>query len=93
MPTPENRAIQLQLRRALGLLRPAQLDPDGAEIYVDCNFGELKLYFPKEWKLVDKLKTTLGSVRNDLRAGSAPDGPEVLLTGGTSFGSIEVLYI
>ena len=71
----------------------AQLDPDGAEIYLDCSFGEIKLYCPREWKIVDKLKASLGGVRNDLRSGSAPDSPTVVLTGGTSLGSIEILYI
>ena len=71
----------------------AQLDPDGAEIYLDCSFGEIKVYCPREWKIVDKLKASLGSVRNDLRSRSTPDGPSVVLNGGTSFGSIEILYI
>ena len=72
----------------------AQLDPGGAELYLDCSFGELKLYFPKDWRIVDKLSSSLGSVRNDIKKTSDTDGfPAVTLTGGVSLGSIEILSI
>ncbi len=71
----------------------AQLDPDGAEIYIDCSFGEIKLFVPREWRIDDKLKASLGSVHNDIRKSRDGDGPTVTLTGGVSLGSIEILSV
>ena len=69
----------------------AQLASDGADLYVDCSFGEIKLFFPREWNVVDNLTTSLGGIRNDSRADRVDSAlPAVTLTGGASFGSIEI---
>lgn len=72
----------------------AQLSPDGAEVFVECSFGEMKLFIPKQWQVYDKITTSLGSVENNVRL-SQPDAnsPKLTLTGNVSFGSIEIHYI
>jgi predicted membrane protein len=71
-----------------------QLDPNGAEVFVDCSLGEISLYIPRDWRVVDKLHSSLGSVRNDSRR-PAPDGnaPVLTLTGNISLGAVEIQYI
>ena len=72
----------------------AQLSPGGAEIYIDCSLAEIKLYFPKDWNVIDKLSASLGSVQNDMRPLSGDDSiPAVTLTGSVSLGSVEILSV
>lgn len=72
----------------------AQLSPDGAEIFLDCSFGELKLFVPKNWLVIDNVRTGLGSVENDERM-SRPDenAPRLTLTGNVQLGDIAIHYI
>ncbi len=71
----------------------AQVSPEGAEIYVECSFGELKLYIPKEWKVTDKIHSSLGGVQNDIRiAKPAEDAPQITLVGNVQLGNIEITY-
>ena len=71
-----------------------QLDPAGAEIFLDCSFGSIKLYIPKEWRVLENVKTSLGSIENKIRLSNLPENaPKLTLTGNVSFGSIEIQYI
>lgn len=71
-----------------------QLDPEGAEIYLNCSFGSIELYFPKNWRVVDRLQCSLGGVENDQRRNiPGDDSPRVLLTGNVSFGGVEIHYV
>lgn len=72
----------------------AQLSPEGAEIFVDVSFGSLELYIPKTWKVIDKVRVSLGSVENDVRLSHpAEDAPQLTIKGETSFGSVQIHYI
>ena len=72
----------------------AQLASENTELYVDCSFGEIKLYFPRDWQIIDHLKSSLGSVRNDIKPiRDAENMPTVTLTGGVSLGSVEILSV
>lgn len=72
----------------------AQLSPDGAEVSVDCSFGDMKLFIPRQWQIIDKIRTSLGSVENNVRS-AQPDmnAPKLTLIGNVSFGDIEIHYI
>lgn len=72
----------------------AQLSPDGAEIFLDCSFGSIKLYIPKQWQVLDNLSVNLGEVTNKVRT-AQPDenSPKLTLTGNVQFGGIEIEYI
>lgn len=71
-----------------------QLDPNGAEIYVNCSLGEIELYFPKTWRVIDRLNSSLGGVKNETRFNNpGEDAPQVILTGNVSLGALEVHYI
>lgn len=72
----------------------AQLSPEGAGLFLDCSFGAIKLYIPKEWQVVDHLRTSLGSVENDVRmARPGENAPRLTLTGNVQLGSVEIHYI
>jgi len=72
----------------------AKLSPEGAEILVDCSFGEIKLFVPRSWQVIESMHTTLGSVTNDNRM-NRPDenAPRLTITGNVQFGSVEIHYI
>jgi len=70
------------------------LSPEGAEVFVDCSLGSVKLYIPKNWKVVNNLHASLGDVKNDNRF-NKPDvnAPPLTLTGNVHLGSVEIHYI
>lgn len=72
----------------------AQLSPEGAEIFLDCSFGAMKLFVPRTWQVRSNVKASLGSVENDNRFNSpAPNAPMLTLIGNVQFGAIEIHYI
>lgn len=71
-----------------------RLNPAGAQVYVDCNLGSLKLYIPRHWNVVDKIGATLGEVKNDRRqAQPVLTEPPLTITGNVKLGSLEITYI
>lgn len=72
----------------------AQLSPEGAEIFLDCSFGSIKLYVPKHWRVLDNLHASLGGVDNDTRLSQPNENsPRLTLTGSVQLGGIEIQYI
>lgn len=72
----------------------AVLDPNGAEIFIECSFGAVKLYIPRSWRVVDKLQASLGGVENKNRyATPDPNSPVLTLTGNVSLGEVAIEYI
>jgi predicted membrane protein len=72
----------------------AQLAPEGAEIFLDCSFGAIKLYVPKHWLVIDKMNVSLGGVENKNRmAMPTENAPRLTLTGNVQLGGIEIHYI
>lgn len=71
-----------------------QLDPNGAEIYINCSLGSINLYFPKTWRIIDKLNSSLGGVKNETRFNNPHENaPQVTVTGNVSLGAVEVHYV
>lgn len=71
-----------------------QLSPQGAEIYLECSFGSIKLYLPRNWRVKNNIQVSLADVKEDIRR-NQPDenAPLVSLIGNVSFGDIEIYYI
>lgn len=71
-----------------------QLSPEGAEIFVDCSFGEIKLFIPKAWDVTESVHVGLGSVKNKNRM-SRPEenSPKLNIVGNVQFGDVEINYI
>jgi predicted membrane protein len=70
-----------------------QIAPEGAEVSVDCSFGELKLYVPKHWKVIDKISTNLGDTHYQNRNVLGENPPTITFSGNVQFGTIEIQYI
>jgi len=72
----------------------AVLSPEGAEIELDCSFGAIKLYVPRTWRVIDRLRTSIGGVDNDVRlARPEEDAPQLTVSGTVSMGGVEIHYI
>ncbi|QAT50902.1 hypothetical protein EQM14_14615 [Caproiciproducens sp. NJN-50] len=70
-----------------------QLGPEGAEAGVDVSFGEMILYVPKSWRVVDHVHAAFGAVNSNLDTASADAGaPALTLTGSVSFGNLVIRY-
>lgn len=71
-----------------------RLDPAGAVADVNASFGEMVLYLPGSWKVVDRIYTGTGSVNADEhRSQPDPDAPTLTLTGSVSFGQLKIRYV
>lgn len=71
-----------------------RLNQSGAEVFVDCSLGTLKLYIPRHWNVVDKIGVTLGEVKNKTQqAQPVLTEPLLTLSGNVKLGSVEINYI
>ena len=71
-----------------------KLSPNGAELVCNCNFGSIEVFLPKQWRVIDKLNSTMGGIEHKShRAAPAEDAPQLTITGSVSFGSVEIRYI
>lgn len=69
-------------------------DPSGAEVFLDCHCGSITLFVPRTWRIVDKLHSSLGSVKDEAsRAAPGDNAPVITLTGDVSLGSVEIQYV
>jgi predicted membrane protein len=87
-----------QLRANFGELEvffdQVELNPKGAEVFINCNFGAIKLFVPKHWRIIDRLNCTLGAVELDVRfATPTENSPQLTLIGSVSLGEINIRYI
>jgi len=88
----------VQLQCSFGALEiyfdQATPSPNGAEADLNCNFGAVKLFVPREWQIIDRLNCSLGGVDIDKRPGAIKeDAPKLTLKGSVSLGGVEVQHI
>lgn len=71
-----------------------QLSPDGAQAFINASFGEMVLYIPGSWRVIDNLHAGFGAVDNDMRNNTIDaNAPTLTLTGNVSFGNLEIRYV
>lgn len=63
-----------------------------ANVYVDNNFGEIKLFIPRTWKTINNITHTFGSVDEKGRYEGTSEC-SIYLQGDCNFGSVEIHYI
>lgn len=71
-------------------LREAKLNKDGAKLEVSANFGEVRIYVPKNCRVLTKGSVFLGSWNPKLEKSSA-EKPVLEITGNVSFGEVNIL--
>lgn len=68
-----------------------RLDPAGAVVSAQVSFGKMTLYLPAQWRVVDHVHASFGSVTNRMRTEPLPaDAPVLTLEGSSSFGELEI---
>lgn len=71
-----------------------KLSPEGAEVFLDCSFAEIKLYVPRTWRVVENINVSLAEVKYSSRpVDLTEDSPRLTLKGSVQFGGIEIVYI
>jgi hypothetical protein len=71
-----------------------QLSPQGAEVFLDCSFAEIKLYIPRNWRVIENINVSLAEVKyNNRMAVIEENAPRLTLKGNVQFGGIEIVYI
>ncbi|MDE7029113.1 MAG: hypothetical protein K2P63_03945 [Lachnospiraceae bacterium] len=70
----------------------AIIQGDAAVVKVENNFGAIRLYIPREWKVQNKLGYCFGRV-NEYGKMLGTSSAELILKGGANFGVIEIYYV
>lgn len=71
-----------------------QLSPEGAEAYLDVSFGDMTLFLPKHWHVVEKVHASVGAVDSDFHGAPADQSmPTLTLSGSVSFGHLGIHYV
>lgn len=73
----------------------AHLNENQAVVHVNCSLGDMSLYFPKEWIIIDEIRVSLGNVSNRFNQKIVPaaDAPRVIIKGSVSMGDISIYYV
>ncbi len=71
------------------------LSPSGAEVFLNCHLGAIKLFIPRNWPVINNTNGSMGGIEFKNTGLSAPDPslPTLRLSGNVSMGGIEVVYI
>jgi hypothetical protein len=67
--------------------------PQEKKVTIDCHvaFGQMNIFIPKEWKIINKVAVTLGDCQDRASVGDfTDDAPECVITGSVSFGELQI---
>ncbi len=70
----------------------AMIQEETASAVVECNFGEIQLFIPKEWQVINELQQNLGGIQERGRC-EGTGHCRLILKGEANFGEIVVHYI
>jgi len=69
----------------------AELSPNGAVAQISCKLGNIELYIPEHWRVIDNLTCSLGNADVDGRLlKDDENAPTLTLNGDVALGNIEV---
>jgi len=71
----------------------AKIKGDKATITVDGSFAGFELYVPKNWKVVNKVRSTLGGVSKKGSPSVSKDSPVVTIKGKLELAGVEIIYV
>jgi predicted membrane protein len=72
----------------------ARIPSGRADVYLDVSFGDVDLYIPRTWKIINKSHTFFGDM--DIRHNNQnldEDAPIVTIHGNVSFGDTTIIYV
>lgn len=70
----------------------AKILDEEAIINLDASFSGVELYIPKEWKVINKVDSSLGSVEEKHKGNSVTD-KTVIIQGKVNLAGVEIIYI
>lgn len=70
-----------------------RFNPNGCDIFVECNFGKITLFIPRTVNTQVNIETTLGSVNGADSMFLDSSYPTLFISGSCAFGEIEIIYI
>lgn len=88
-----------QLKTSFGEMKAyfdnAIIQQGNAQVTLKVSFGNMVLYVPKTWQVIDNTAVSFGDVdiKNSELCQHQPGGPILYLTGEVSFGSAVIFYI
>jgi len=74
----------------------AELNPNGAELVINCSFGAVQLVVPRHWQIIDRVNCSVGGVDIEKSFSGPPpaeNAPRLTLSGKVSFGGVEVRQV
>ncbi|MGI6152456.1 MAG: LiaF transmembrane domain-containing protein [Christensenellaceae bacterium] len=71
----------------------AEINPQGGEVWLECSFGAIKLYVPRNFDIINKTAGSVGGVEFKGTPVREADSPKLTLSGNISMGGVEVIYI
>lgn len=70
----------------------AKIQSDSAVINIDVSFGDVNLYIPRSWNVVNEVHVFLGDMSCSHNNVSS-DSPTVVIRGNISFGDTSIMYV
>jgi len=68
-----------------------ELSPDGAEATIKCNIGNIDMYLPRSWRVVDRMSVSLANLDVDGKhIKDDEEAPTLTIKGGVSLGNISI---
>jgi predicted membrane protein len=70
----------------------AKIQSGNAVINVDVSFGDVNLFIPRSWNVVNEVHVFLGDMKCS-HNNVASDSPTVVIRGNISFGDTSIIYV
>jgi predicted membrane protein len=70
----------------------AKISSGKAEINLDVSFGEVVLFIPKTWNVINKTHVFFGDIKT-LSRGASQDFPVVTINGNVNFGDAKIIFV
>lgn len=70
-----------------------EIKNDSAVLKIDCSFGGVELYIPKNWQVEKRINCFLAGIDEKGRKDQASEGPKLVLTGYMKFSGITIYYV
>jgi len=67
--------------------------PEGAVINLNVSFGEVEIYVPRDWQIIDDVRKSLGGVTEKNMPSRDKKTKTLRLTGSLNFGGVEINYV
>ncbi|MBQ8044618.1 MAG: hypothetical protein IJ272_10840, partial [Clostridia bacterium] len=64
---------------------------DRADIKVECNFGSIMLYVPRNWKVSSNVELVCAGIKE--RGEHMGDGPTLYVSGEANFAGVVIKYV